>query len=191
MSQLDATLTRVPLTLTFDLDLWPWIVKVKLYFGNERPDCHGMKGTGVYRMPWYETLKNEATGCCADWVTSDLDLWPWIFKVKLNLGNGRPNCHGTCFHPLVHSVFPSTRLVLAEINPISELEQNFIAWILYNEFKICLWKDLVDGLEVLLPRVILGLGNGLLPDDTKPLPQMILFYYQRCYVPFTWEQFHN
>ena len=34
ISQLKATLTRVPLTLTFDLDLWPWIFKVKLYLGN-------------------------------------------------------------------------------------------------------------------------------------------------------------
>ena len=24
-----------------------------------------------------------------------LCLWPWIFKVKLYLGNGRPDCHGT------------------------------------------------------------------------------------------------
>ena len=23
------------------------------------------------------------------------DFWPWIFKVKLYLGNGRPDCHGT------------------------------------------------------------------------------------------------
>ena len=42
MSQLDATLTRVPLTLTFDFHL-----KVKLYLGNGRPDSHGTKGTGV------------------------------------------------------------------------------------------------------------------------------------------------
>ena len=25
----------------------------------------------------------------------DLDRWPWIFKVKLYVGNGRPDCHGT------------------------------------------------------------------------------------------------
>ena len=31
MSQLDATLTKVPLTLTFNFDLWPLIFKVKLY----------------------------------------------------------------------------------------------------------------------------------------------------------------
>ena len=34
MSQLHAMLTRVLLTLTFDLDLWPLIYKVKLYLGN-------------------------------------------------------------------------------------------------------------------------------------------------------------
>ena len=141
-------LTRVPLTLTSDLDLWPWIFNVKLYLGNGRPDCHGTKGTGVDRMPWYETLRkwvnwtlhwlgtfdldlwlsfsrsncisgmrgpivmerkgresigcpdvkhkgNESTGCCADWGTCDLCLWLSIFKVRLYLGNGRPDCHGT------------------------------------------------------------------------------------------------
>ena len=35
--------------------LWPWIFKVKLYFGNGRPDCHGMKGTGDDSMPRCET----------------------------------------------------------------------------------------------------------------------------------------
>ena len=54
MSRLDAMLTSVPLTLTFDI--WPWIFKVKLYLGNWRPDCHGTKGMGVDRMPWCEIL---------------------------------------------------------------------------------------------------------------------------------------
>ena len=54
MSQLDVALTGVPLTLTFDFDIWPWILKVKLYLGNGRPDCHRTKGTGVDRMPWCE-----------------------------------------------------------------------------------------------------------------------------------------
>ena len=35
--------------------LWPWIFKVEWYLGNGRPDCHETKGTGVDRMPWYET----------------------------------------------------------------------------------------------------------------------------------------
>ena len=46
MSQLEATVTRVPLTLTFDFHL-----KVKLYLGNGRPDSHGTKGTGVEWIP--------------------------------------------------------------------------------------------------------------------------------------------
>ena len=90
MSELDATLTRVP--LTFDHDLWPWIFKVKLYLGNGRqPDCHGTKGMGVNRMHWCETLRKRV-----DWMLRWLGyLWPWIIKVKLYLGNGRPDCHGT------------------------------------------------------------------------------------------------
>ena len=91
MRQLDAPLTRGPLTLTFDLGLWPWIFEVKLYIGNGRPNCHGTKGRGVNRMPWCETLRK--------WVNWMLRwpgyLWPWIFKVKLYIGNGRPDCHGT------------------------------------------------------------------------------------------------
>ena len=74
--------------------LCPWIFKVKLYLGNRRPDCYGTKGTSVDRMPWCEKLRKELTGGCADWGTFDLDLWSWIFKVKLYLGNGRPDCHG-------------------------------------------------------------------------------------------------
>ena len=46
MSQLDATLARVPLTLTFDFHL-----KVKLYLGNRRPDSYGTKGIGVDGIP--------------------------------------------------------------------------------------------------------------------------------------------
>ena len=81
----------VPLTLTFDLELWPWIFKVKLYLRNGKPGCHGMKGTGVDRMPWCETLRKWV-----NWMLHWLgNLWPWIFKVKLYLGNGRLDCHGT------------------------------------------------------------------------------------------------
>ena len=39
--------------------------------------------------------------------------------------------------------------------------------------------------------VNIGTGNGLLPDDTKPLPEPMLTYNQRCSVAFTWEQFHK
>ena len=39
--------------------------------------------------------ENESTGCCADWNSFDRDLWHRLFKVKLYLGNGGPDCHGT------------------------------------------------------------------------------------------------
>ena len=49
-----------------------------------------MKGTGVVRMPWCETLRKWV-----NWMLRWLGyLWTWIFKVKLYLGNGRPDCHG-------------------------------------------------------------------------------------------------
>ena len=73
--------------------LWPWIFNVKLYLGNGRPDCHGTKGTGVDRMPWYETLRKWV-----NWTLHRLGYlwpWPWIFKGKLYLRNGRSDCHGT------------------------------------------------------------------------------------------------
>ena len=75
------------------LDIWPWILKVKLYLGNGRPDCHGTKGTGVDGMPWCGTLR-KWVNWTLHWL-GYLDLWPWILKVKLYLGNGRPDCHGT------------------------------------------------------------------------------------------------
>ena len=73
MMQRDATLTRVPLILTFDLDIWPESFKVKLYLGNGKPDCHGTKGAGVDRMPWCETLRQWVK-----WMLRWLGyLWPW------------------------------------------------------------------------------------------------------------------
>ena len=43
----------VPFTSTFDLDLWPWIFKVKWYLGNGRPDCHGKwDGSGYDALMW-------------------------------------------------------------------------------------------------------------------------------------------
>ena len=49
------------------------------------------KRTGVDRIPWCETLQKWV-----NWMLRWLGyLWPWIFKVKLYLGNGRPDCHGT------------------------------------------------------------------------------------------------
>ena len=38
--------------------------------------------------------------------------------------------------------------------------------------------------------VNIGPGNGLLlPDSTKPLPEPMLTYHERCSVAFRWEQF--
>ena len=94
MSNLDATLTMVPLTVTFDLDIWPWIFKVKLYLGNWSPHCHGTKGRGVDRMPWCETLR-KWVNWTIHWL-GYLRPWPLTlnFHVKLYLWNGRPDCHG-------------------------------------------------------------------------------------------------
>ena len=39
--------------------------------------------------------------------------------------------------------------------------------------------------------VNIGLGNGLFPDGTKPLPEPILIYHQWECVAFTWGQFHR
>ena len=74
ISQLDAMLTRAPLTLTLDLDLWPWIFKVKLYLRNGRPNCHGMKGWESIGCSDVKHYRNESTGCWADWSTFDLEF---------------------------------------------------------------------------------------------------------------------
>ena len=37
----------------------------------------------------------------------------------------------------------------------------------------------------------MGPGNGLLPDGTKPLPQLMLTYHERCYAAFNKEHFHK
>ena len=37
--------------------------------------------------------------------------------------------------------------------------------------------------------VTIGSGNGLLSDDTKPLPKRMLTYHQRCFVALTRDQF--
>ena len=72
MSLMDATLTRIPLTLTFDLEF-------------SRSNCiSGMGGLIVMERKGRESLGcpdvkyqgNESTGCCADWGIFDLNLWP-------------------------------------------------------------------------------------------------------------------
>ena len=78
MGQLDATLTKVPLTLTFDPDRWPWIFRVKFNLGNGRPDCDGTKGTGVDMMPWCETLRKWV-----NWMLRWLGyIWPWPLNMN-------------------------------------------------------------------------------------------------------------
>ena len=39
--------------------------------------------------------------------------------------------------------------------------------------------------------VRIGPVNALLPDSTKPLPEPLLPYHQKCSVAYTWEQFHK
>ena len=39
--------------------------------------------------------------------------------------------------------------------------------------------------------VIIGLGNGLLPDGTKPLPEPMLTSPQKDSAAFAWVQFHS
>ena len=39
--------------------------------------------------------------------------------------------------------------------------------------------------------VNIGLGNGLLTDGTKPLPEPMFTYLHRCSVAFTWEWFYK
>ena len=137
-SQLDVTLTRVP--LTFDLEfsrsncisgMGGQIVMERKgresigcpdvkHYGNEPTGCcaywgtfdlefsrsnciSGMGGPIVMERKGLESIGcpdvkhwgNESTGRCADCGTFDLEFWPWIFKVKLYLRNGRPNCHET------------------------------------------------------------------------------------------------
>ena len=87
MSQLDATLIRVPLILTFDLEFSRSNCISR--FGG--PIVMERKGTGVDRMPWCETQWKWVK-----WMLRWLGyLWPWIFKVKLYLRNGRSDCHRT------------------------------------------------------------------------------------------------
>ena len=46
-------------------------------------------------MSLFETLRKWVNRMLHWLGYFDLCHWPWIFKVKLYLGNGRPDCHGT------------------------------------------------------------------------------------------------
>ena len=131
ISQLDATLTRVPLTLTFDLDLWRWIFKVKLYLGNGRPDCHGMKGTEVDSMhdccilllqfvPVFETDLGQFCFVLLSLVYSSvatfqcMSLYNWDFIQYFPLHNHLSNkkCHFSCSVQFYKQLHLSVRVYL-------------------------------------------------------------------------------
>ena len=66
MSKLDATLARLPLTLTFDLDLWPWIFRSNCISGMGGPIVMERKGRDWIGCPDVKHQGNESTGCCTD-----------------------------------------------------------------------------------------------------------------------------
>ena len=84
--------------------LWNWLLTLTFDLQFSRSNCiSGMEGPIVMEQKWRESIGcpdvkhqgNKPTECCIDWGTFDLDLWLWVFKVKLYLGNGRTDCHGT------------------------------------------------------------------------------------------------
>ena len=76
---------------TFDLEF----SRSNCISGMGGPIVMERKGRESIGCPDVKRYGNESTGRCANWGTFDLDPWPWIFMVKLYLGNGRPDCHGT------------------------------------------------------------------------------------------------
>ena len=106
-NQLDAALTGVPLTLTFDFEFW-------------RSNCiSGMGGPIVM-----ERKGRELMGCpdvkhfrkWVNWLLRWLGyLWPWILKVKLYFRNGKPDCYGT-------KGWESIGLPWCETQPLCDLE---------------------------------------------------------------------
>ena len=80
-----------PLTLTFDLEFRRW----NRISGMGDLNVIERRGWESIECPDVKHYGNESKGCCADWGTFVLCIWPWIFKVKLYLGNGRPDSHGT------------------------------------------------------------------------------------------------
>ena len=86
MSQLDATLTKVPLTLTFDLDLWPWIFQGQVISREReaRLSWNEMDGSRYDTLMWYTAEMRQLHAVLTGY------LWLWIFKVKLYFGIGGP-----------------------------------------------------------------------------------------------------
>ena len=81
MSQLDATLTRVPLTLTFDLEFSRSIVSREWNFRVKYGFCYisaknGSIGTENWHIDWMLGLKCDHRVWPWSWP------WPWLFKVK-------------------------------------------------------------------------------------------------------------
>ena len=70
MNQLDATLTRVPLPLTFDLEL----LRSNCISGMRGPIVMEQLGQESIGCPDMKHYGNESTGCCADWGTFDLEF---------------------------------------------------------------------------------------------------------------------
>ena len=97
LSQLDCMLTRGPLTLTLTLTFDLEFSKSNCILGMGGPIVIKLKRRESIGCPDVKHKGNESTGFQANWVTFDLDIWPWIFKVKLYPGNGRPFCHGSPF----------------------------------------------------------------------------------------------
>ena len=72
MSQLDATLTRVPLTLTLTFDLE--FSRSNCISGMGGPIVMEWKGRESIWCPDVKHYGNETTGCCANWGTFDLEF---------------------------------------------------------------------------------------------------------------------
>ena len=68
------------------------IFKVKFYRGNGKPDYHGMKGKGVDRMPWCETLRKWVNWTLRCPLTSNFPdqivSWEWEDWLSWNESDG-------------------------------------------------------------------------------------------------------
>ena len=89
-----------PLTQSLQLGRYIFILLVSFFFRKipnpiypvEHSICHILGMVGPIDA---KQKGNESAGWYAGLGTFDLDLWLWIFLVKLYLGNGRPDCRGT------------------------------------------------------------------------------------------------
>ena len=79
ISQLEAMLTKVPLTLTFDLEFSRW----NCISGMGGPIVMKGKVWESIGFPHVKHYGNVLTGCCTDWGTFDLDILPLNFEGKI------------------------------------------------------------------------------------------------------------